>query len=344
MLEQLREDEIIILIGAGCSADAGIPTSEEMTNRLEEFVKKERKEFETLYTYIKSAIIFQEHLLGNSNAGIDIERIVNVLNEIEHHTENLLYPFIGSWHPRFQEIINSDLKNLRDFKENLSRQAKNWVQLDDYRKANYYRRFFDLQKEYQYSLRIFSLNFDLCFERNTPNGKKLERGFDPDNRKWDWRRFEPNENYQPEIYLYKIHGSIDWIRDEEHGDSVKEVDTIQDNPEFVFGTTTKLRSVDPYLFSVFELRKYCLEAKVILAIGYGFRDQYINDIFIQALKQKEDIAILIVSPNAKELAKVLGNVHNQCRCVNEGAKSFLEGISIKKIVDIYNNKAKYSCF
>ena len=37
-----REDEIIILIGAGCSADAGIPTSEKMINELETLLKDNR--------------------------------------------------------------------------------------------------------------------------------------------------------------------------------------------------------------------------------------------------------------------------------------------------------------
>jgi len=340
-MERFRDGELIILIGAGCSADAGIPTSFKMNKNLEDLIQHDSqwRQFKELYYFLKSSILYADGIGGVYENRFDIERLVNVLNELQKKENSILYPFIGSWNPRLLELAGYDFKILKEFKEKILETLKDWVQLEDYSNALYYENFFRLQYECNFSLRIFSLNYDLCFEKNLPGSKDLERGFG-DNKVWDWRRFERSEHYEPNIYLYKLHGSIDWERRESEGNIVKEVDKIPKIPDLIFGTNYKLQYIDPYLFYAYELRKFSLEAKLILTIGYSFRDEHINGILFQALKADKERKIMIVSPGADKIKQRLTSndeTKNQIHSKNQGAKKFLEDISIDELVSNINN-------
>ena len=333
-----REDDIIILIGAGCSADAGIPTSTQMISKVEEFLEQDWKEFKKIYYFLKSSIQYADGIKGYFNVNLDIERLVNILGELEKKENSTLFPFIGSWNPRLLELAGYDFKIISNLKEEILKKLINWVQLDNYGRARYYKNFFRFQKEYNFPLRIFSLNYDLCLEKNTPNGLDLERGFN-DDKIWDWRRFEKSEEYEPNIYLYKLHGSIDWKRDEKEGNILKEVERIPDNPDLIFGTDYKLQYIDPYLFYAYELRKYSLETKIIITIGYSFRDEHINSILFQALKQYSERKLIVVSKNAERIMKQFENDvrMQQIHTISQKSKDFLDKISLEYIKEVIGN-------
>lgn len=334
-----REDEIIILIGAGCSADAGIPTTKEMIDKLEGLLKtKEWEKYSKFYHFIKSASHYAEGIKGNFEENFDIERLINVISELEKKENSILYPFIGSWNPRLLELAGYDFNIIKEFKQMILEKLKGWVTLDNYKKADYYKNFFDFQSEYNFSLRIFSLNYDLCLEKNIPERKEVERGFDKNDRIWDWRRFEPREEDQPSIYLYKLHGSIDWERDLGAGSVVKEVDKTPEVPDLIFGTDYKMQYIDPYLFSLYELRKYSLISKVILAIGYSFRDEHINGILEQALKNNCNRRIITVSPKADEITSRMFRVKGQLIPISKSAKDFLNNLKIEKLENILGSQ------
>jgi SIR2-like domain len=67
-----------------------------------------------------------------------------------------------------------------------------------------------------------------------------------------------------------------------------------------------MQDIDPYSFYAYELRRYSLEAKIILAIGYSFRDEHINGIITQALRHDRSRVLLAVSPSASTSVKELG--------------------------------------
>lgn len=330
-----REDEIVILVGAGCSAQASIPTTKEMIDKLETLLKcREWEEYSKFYNFIKSASQYADGIKGKFEENIDIERLINVISELEKKENSVLYPFIGSWNPRLLEIAGYDFEIIVKFKQKILQELKKWVSLKDYKSADYYHRFFEFQSEYNYSLRVFSLNYDLCLEENKPEGRELERGFDTNTRTWEWKRFERSDDYQPVIYLYKLHGSIDWERDIEKGGVLKEVDSIPDVPDLIFGTDYKMQYIDPYLFSLYELRKYSLLSKVILSIGYSFRDEHINGILEQALQNRADRRIIAVTPNADKISAKLPRMSGQLIPVAKKAKEFLDELSIGYIVEL----------
>ena len=162
--------------------------------------------------------------------------------------------------------------------------------------ASYYSGFSKFQRELQDPLRLFSLNYDLCVETAISDAA-IERGFD-DNKKWDWRRFDEGRIDPPDIYLYKLHGSIDWTNDDsERLEYLDAISQIEPNKlSIIFGTTYKLQAADPFLFFAYEFRRWTLEmARLIVAIGYGFADDHINSIIKQSLKRNPDRKLLAVT-------------------------------------------------
>jgi len=334
---QFGSNDILILLGAGCSMDADIPASRQMIHRLETLISEELYRYKKLYDYLKSSAYYSDGISGNFKDNFDIERLVNILAELEKKENSLLYPFIGSWNPRLLEIAGYDFEVIMEFKKKILNQLVSWVSLKDVRESEYYERFFHFQAEYNYPLRVFTLNYDLCFEKNRPAEKELERGFNPDTRVWEWKRFMRPNTEEPSIYLYKIHGSIDWERDKERGE-LREIDGDFVHPDLIFGTDYKMQYIDPYLFSAYEFRKYALESRVILVIGYSFRDDHINSIMFQALKLKPEIKIVVVATNTEEIKENLTERNlvplTQINFRESTAKSFLESLNIAQLKEL----------
>src|SRR5205085_12532377 len=99
-------------------------------------------------------------------------------------------------------------------REILSRLKNKWLSPEDWKERSvYYKKLKETQ--INYALKIFSLNYDLCVEHNlSGEGVILERGFD-DKRLWDYRRYDPISDKEINYFLYKLHGSLDWKRDEQ---------------------------------------------------------------------------------------------------------------------------------
>jgi len=92
--------------------------------------------------------------------------------------------------------------------------------------------------------------------------------------------------------------------------------------------------IDPYLFYAHEFRKYSLESKTILAIGYSFRDEHINGILKQSLQNNSDRKLVIVSPDANKIAERFSQLKQQIIPWGEKAKDFLNKLSINLLEGI----------
>ncbi len=92
-----RSKDIILLLGAGASAEAGIPVSGQMISYVENLLKTDAER--GLYNHVKSAIHFSAGLKGIYGDAVpfNIETLVNTLYELERNEEHPLYPFIAAW-------------------------------------------------------------------------------------------------------------------------------------------------------------------------------------------------------------------------------------------------------
>lgn len=322
------DKSVIFLIGAGCSYDAGIPMSNTMIKNIEDKLSdnSEWGDYRALYDYVKHTIAYG-NMRNRIPQDFNIESLLVALHALAEHRKSILYPFISGYSNDLIEYAGRDFRKIGELIERIEAELPKWVTKSDYRSAEYYKGFSRFQQESNYTVRIFSLNYDLCIEKQITEG--LECGF-AEGSPWDGSRFTHASDEEPDapVYLYKLHGSIDWercnntlIRSQRQG--IK--------PEIVFGTNVKMQAVDPYLFYLYEFRRYALAAQVIVIIGYSFNDAHINDLLKQSLETEESRRLLIVNPaynDVKDVDEKLAlskpeEVAAKITVVQKGARDFL---------------------
>lgn len=350
-----KRDEIILLLGAGASVEAGIPDSNDMVREIENIVSGEASEwsrFKDLYRYIKSSVLYADGLEGifGNNVPFNIERLVNVLDELRKKERHTLYPFVGAWNPKLLDVAGNEFENVHEFRSAIIHILRNkWIALPKREKASYYWGLLRFQNEYEYPLRVFSLNYDLCIEE-TCGLKNVQRGFS--GREWDWRLFDETSDDPVPLLLYKLHGSTDWHFTSNdrvtYSDSTSSI--TDEDVALIFGTSYKLQYVDPFLFLAYELRRWTLDAaRVIVCVGYGFSDDHINGILRQALRQNGERKLLAVTGPKNDLSAIsikerivneLKVEENQIVTETCGAKKFLESdLTIASLANLFPQEA-----
>ncbi|MDB5226620.1 MAG: hypothetical protein JWN78_813 [Bacteroidota bacterium] len=301
MRRQFGRNKIIILLGAGASCDAHILNSYQMISEIEQKLNDSWSDYKNLYNYIQSSHFHLERIKGVSAKDIifNIENLVALLDIIIKISKKDLevYPFVGSWEKELIAVTGNNFEQANLFKNKiLTKLRDEWLSPADFKVASaYYKKL--KETGYTYPLKIFSLNYDMCVEENLQGeNASLERGFN-DERIWDYRLYDLDGDDASDYYLYKLHGSLDWVRDDK--DRLTFVDLVQRNDplkmEIIFGTQNKLQSFDPYFFYFYSFREASFEAELIVTSGYGFMDKHINDNLINSFK---------VDPNKKLLANI----------------------------------------
>ncbi|MDI1254545.1 MAG: SIR2 family protein [Flavobacterium sp.] len=335
-MKKFSDSEVIILLGAGASCDAGILNSAQMINEIERKLDDVVwDKYKRLYRYIKS-VHFQKQIVGGQNPnsiGFNIEDLVSLLDIIVgiSKTEIDTYTFVGSWEKDLQPFITEERSTslVSDFKESIVKELRGeWLMPTDWKsKSSYYKKFIDLKNELDgFPLKIFSLNYDLCVEQNLKD-EKTESGFDEfDN--WNFRRYDYGDtNKETSFYFYKLHGSINWQKTKEERLIKTEGDIKTDDLAIIFGISNKLQSYDPYLFYFYEFREHCLGANLIISSGYSFLDDHINDVIKQGLKDSPEKRLLV-------------NVYNDRRESDTIKNEISEILKIPEAqIEIYNKKA-----
>jgi len=123
-------------------------------------------------------------------------------------------------------------------------------------------------------------------------------------------KYEPVENM---IYLYKLHGSINWIEDDTNNNSFFNIKEVVSNLEIQHHETSNIliyptpakqdKSLgSPYTELFREFQKKLLEQhSVLFIIGYGFNDAHVNNIIHQALATNSSINIVIFKEPSKNI-------------------------------------------
>lgn len=108
------------------------------------------------------------------------------------------------------------------------------------------------------------------------------------------------------FYLYKIHGSVNWIEAEGENKlfKVKEIqeptfDSLKDKEIMIYPTPLKYNASfgSPYsdLFREFQ-RKLMMNNNILVTIGYSFNDEHINNLIFQAFTIPSFRLIIIGEP------------------------------------------------
>ncbi len=116
------------------------------------------------------------------------------------------------------------------------------------------------------------------------------------------------------------------------------------NSVMIFGGGAKLKSVDPYLFNVYEFRRWTMgQMRRLVTIGYSFSDGYINELIQQAFQSDPTRELLVVGRSqtmpAEDIKKRENDLQSSLNLpeqvfvqyLPEGSKGFLENATAEKI-------------
>ena len=158
---------------------------------------------------------------------------------------------------------------------------------------------------------IFTTNYDPSIETLCRNkGWRLVDGFENDPRlhQYSWNRsaFDTfTSTSEPTIVLFKIHGSTNWIWDDERLVYSVPIHATEAEDGYqnamIYPATKKVAILEPY-FTCYDYLGKCLShAEFCLVVGYSFRDYDVLMRFRAAAISNQKLRVAVLDPNAQKL-------------------------------------------
>ncbi|MCR4321856.1 MAG: SIR2 family protein [Candidatus Brocadiaceae bacterium] len=308
----------LFFLGAGFSSETGCLTSGGMFADLKKKILSDDDGFtatekEALQFLISCMAYHAEWRSIKTGGEIEfnpnIEELVLLIRRIKNREVFLPYPITGNWADKLVELETDykkqDRKNLFEELEMKLKSLlkKQWLNYDR-NKIGYFdplREFFQGHSSQDFRLDVCTLNNDLVIEEYFHNHNEIPwRGFY--NGKWIGIDEEDKLDEFGRINLYKLHGSIDWVR-VESGEIYEETKFPEEekehiepfhNPYVIFGQGSKTISVEPFFSLMKKFNELLRSKKYIFVIGYSFFDPYINNLLFYASKGFNKL--IIVNP------------------------------------------------
>jgi hypothetical protein len=315
---------LALLAGAGLTVDAGLPASVDLANKLRQRLldmsqsseggstagemRESAKHWLSLFNFLNGGVRFQEGVLNRDPAmDVNIEQIAVAALELQARMTSPLAAYAAGWHRRIEQLEENRPDLLGSFVNFMYSRLEEWLTLPDQKTVSYLRGLAGLRLDGA-GLDIFTLNYDLSIERVlTAESLKFSNGF---NSSGVWSSAELKG--APEIRLYKLHGSLDWVDDQIYGlcslefprhENAETIKGDDQRPQLIFGTAHKLSAREPFLTLAYHFSQTVLETKVLAIVGYSFGDEYVNQIIEQGLKKNSALRLVVVSPQADKLVK-----------------------------------------
>lgn len=303
-----RPLRLAFLVGAGLVADAGLPTAPTLTAKLKAYLGErtadgdaEAKRLLSIYNFIVGGIRFQRGILDlDPDEPIDIEQLAGALSLLQTRSQSPLAPYVSGWHQRLSELERDQPHLLQRLSDVVYQRLEHWLTVSSPDQIKYISRLARFVQP-ETGLDIFSLNYDMCIERAitdfTSNG--IVNGFSESG----WR---PDSYAAEGIRLFKLHGSLDWVDDEvygicslEHPPHAESADLEGSAPLLIFGTDAKVTGRDPFLTLLYQFSVRMDRADVLVVIGYGFGDRYLNEVLEQRMRSNPRLRLIAVSPTVE---------------------------------------------
>lgn len=325
--ELLGQPRVSFLIGAGCSACAGLPFMSDLTNQICNRFKSDNA------TNADEKVAYE--LLQEIKArfdGIDIVSIEDFLSEIQdidailqrQNNKGIKEPTYPPNSGKYGALHTQLL--LKRIKEEIR-----GILGADIKTIKFHRSFcksihFDLVKgrrRTKHPVNYFILNYDTLVEDALAlEGVSFNDGFvGGATAWWDHLRFGGEEfllggNRVLEARVYKLHGSIDWIKPEKSEFPIRmrltlPKDEIVGNgePVVIFPSSTKYKETqyDPYAQMMMSFRKYLAvtENHVLAIMGYSFNDEHINIEIHDAIRNSHGALSIIIFYGGDKLTSSL---------------------------------------
>lgn len=312
ILELFNMKNVNFLLGSGTSAGP-IPTMKKLysiSKKKIDLNEELKKEFEFIVRGIKEKFKENNNYNEGDNSECNLEEILGVLYSHRVYQSTIInHPALKKRCEKLIKIIegtifkeiNIDIKSQHDSLELYKTfYSKIALRNKDLSRINIFTTNNDLFSEY--ALDSLNINYINGF------GGGINKYFNPAFFKYTYSKrmdtsidkFEPVENM---IYLYKIHGSINWINDQEKDNiyfPIKEVSKPDINKDvaLIYPTPTKQNKSlgSPYVELFREFQTKLLEPNnVLFVIGYSFSDEHVNNIINQALATNSSLTLVILN-------------------------------------------------
>jgi len=281
----------------------------------------------------------------------DIETVLRVAQQLEERDRHPLASYVASWHSALERLSpGGNGVIFRRLMERARSILKDKLKVpDDPVRHKYLADVWKLGRPLGCAAppTVFTLNYDLCLESALDyENKQYTTGFN--DGLWTPSEFAASDR----LRVYKLHGSFGWVRHPQNGfiydrDRAlqrSDIDILSaDTPdELIFGTENKLKALQPFLWMVYRFYEAAIAARYIIAIGYGFNDEYINQIIGQGMASDPTKRLIVVGPGLDqskiESAPGMSMFIYPSRTVflSEGAKRALNELDtiVKKLTDL----------
>ena len=308
--------DIVFLLGAGAVYDAGLPTAVGLTNCVEKALADEYPTLLPVLRFVSGAVQFGKACQGEPpNDRINIEELLTACSFLATRERSEVYPFVGAWHEQISRLqpLPKGIQSHRSdssfgFLAGYCRQGlHDWLAIEDSAMLQYLQGFRDFI-DAGYRLRIFTLNYDECIERALTDAlgdvnSSWTTGFGQAG--WNPSLLDSDKRV---AYVYKLHGSLDWVRDPKLGICSVRWPPARDSEELpedfdaflVFGTDVKLQAVDPFLTLLFRFQQLLNHNDVIVVVGYSFGDHHVNAMILEALQRDPQMRCVVVNTHGLE--------------------------------------------
>ena len=299
--EWVTSEDTSYLLGAGCSDCAGSPMIAELTkqvlhdvdeNLLQQFRNLQCKEMRepTVEDLMSFLVKFREILTTQKDLSayfLSIEEIDNWLKSLK---DNIVVAIHNEWRP--SEVHERFFRRIRSSAEPAATD-------------------------------VFTLNYDSVIEASLDSSRiPYVDGFQGTNRAWfDPETFDVDETVA--YRLFKLHGSINWVRDDDGyiRRTLVNGETSSKEPVVVYPSEQKYVQTQ---FGVYEtlmgrfrdrLRR-SNPNNMLVVIGYSFNDEHINHAIVDSITTRGSnlTVIAFVGPDESHINQQARLTHMADRC------------------------------
>lgn len=268
--EWLTSSDTCFLLGAGCSRCAGKPLIGKLTADV----------LAKLHVDVKTAFAGLKPIGGRLPT---IEDLINYLVRYNAILATVSDPGSHKFDPTWIEGALKEIK--REIVAAI---------VDDWATSPIHERFFQRLAGHRRPIDVFSLNYDTLIEA-TLDGMRAgyTDGFRGSNRAWfDPTTFDEIPPNSGIIRIFKLHGSINWLRENSghvRRAVVRTVDDLTDEPVVVYPSEQKYLQTQYGIYETMlgrfrsRLRANGVNARLV-TMGYSFNDDHINEAIIDAVR------------------------------------------------------------
>lgn len=284
-------DRIALFLGAGASVPYGMPTTKKLREELGQN--------------------FPRQDLVDGTQFPDAEHILQALDDEIRFANTSA----GKHHRRINTPFNDLIKqseHAKNYLENLVQKSYAWNSSVDSTAVDVLGALFGLVESDNGVVTVFTTNYDGAVEKYCGRAEPAPEcidGFVPcqKNKEFVWSgNFTPSdESARSKVFLYKLHGSMNWQRSVEDGTRV----TVR-KPD---NSTPMSRSDNAYILPTLRIKDEDMREEpfatlrdkfdkipelfdVCIAIGCSFRDKHIHDKFVEFIKSGK--TLIAVGPEA----------------------------------------------